>query len=61
MFCVHCVEKKKLILDQIGHRKFIKYRVFKQKLEEVLRAYCYGLGLSNAEQRKNTREGRDLS
>lgn len=53
--------KKKLILDQIGYRKFIKYGVFKQKLKEVLTVYFYGLGLSNAEQRKNTRDGRDLS
>lgn len=62
MFCVHCLcGEKKLILDQIGHRKFFKYRMFKQKLKEVLRACFYGLGLSNAEQRKNTRDGRDLS
>lgn len=67
--CVHCLcGKKKVILEYIGHHKFIKYRAFKEKLKELLRAYFYGLCLSTAtknkkqkKQRKKTRGTRDLS
>lgn len=50
---VHCLcGGKKVILDHIGHRKFIKYRIFKEKLKELLRAYFYGLHFSTAKKKE---------
>lgn len=66
--CALFVWEKKVILEYIGHHKFIKYRAYKEKLKELLRAYFYGLCLSTAtknkkqkKQRKKTRHTRDLS